>query len=102
MTIFAFVALWIILEAHGTVAPAQEHFLSLTGTVVAIQGGARKWLEVKNEADGVTVHFRIGHNTVYVPHRLPDTGEKVRVMYFIEKGVHVATKVLIFSKEQAN
>jgi hypothetical protein len=98
---FAFVALWIMLEAFVPVARAQEHFLTVTGTVVGIQGGARKWLEVKNEADGTTVNFRIGHNTVYVPHRLPDTGDKVRVMYFIEKGVHVATKVLIFNKDQS-
>ena len=92
------IALWLALEAHALAA--QEHFLTLTGTVVAIQGGVRKWLEIKGETDEAVVSFRIGKNTVYVPRRYPDIGEKVRVMYITEKGVHVATKVLIFNKEE--
>ena len=100
-TFFIFIlALWLALEAGALVA--QEHFLTLTGTVVAIQGGARKWLDVKSETDEVTVSFRIGRNTVYVPSRYPNVGEKVRVVYMTEKGVSVATKVLIFSKEQTD
>ncbi len=98
--IVAFIALWFGLEACPLVA--QEHFPTLTGTVVAIQGGARKWLEVKSDTDGETVSFRIGRNTVYVPQRYPDIGEKVRVLYIVDKGVNVATKVLTFSKEQTN
>ena len=93
------VVLALALEACPLVA--QEHFPTLTGTVVAIEGGARKWLEVKNETDGETVNFRIGRNTVYVPQRYPNIGEKVRILYYTEKGVNIATKVLIF-KEQAN
>lgn len=94
------VALWVALEANLLVA--EEHFPTLTGIVVGIQGGARKWLDVKNEADGATVSFRIGRNTVYVPNRLPNAGEKVRILFITEKGVNIATKVLIFSKEQTN
>ena len=98
--IMVLVALWLALEAN--VLLAQEHFPTLTGTVIGIQGGARKWLEVRNEADGATVSLRIGRNTTYVPSRLPNPGEKVRVMYYTEKGVNIATKVLIYSKEQTN
>jgi len=87
------------LVANGLVA--QEHFPTLTGTVVGIEGGARKWLEVKSETDGETVNFRIGRNTTYVPQRYPNVGEKVRILYFVEKGVNVASKVLIF-KDSAN
>jgi hypothetical protein len=93
------VALWFTLGANGLVA--QEHFPTLTGTVVGIEGGARKWLEVKSDTDGVTVNFRIGRNTVYVPQKYPDIGEKVRILYVVDKGVNVATKVLIF-KDSAN
>ncbi len=100
LMMIACVALGLALEACPSVA--QEHFPTLTGTVVAIEGGARKWLEVKNDTDGEVVNFRIGRNTTYVPQRFPAIGEKVRILYFTEKGVNIATKVLIFSKEQAN
>ncbi len=94
------VALGLALEACPSVA--QEHFPTLTGTVVKIEGGARKWLEVKSDTDGETVNFRIGRNTTYVPQRFPAIGEKVRILYFTDKGVNIATKVLIFNKDQAN
>ena len=71
-------------------------------TVVAIERGARKWLEVKSETDETVVNFRIGRNTVYVPQRYPNIGEKVRILYITEKGVNVATKVFIFSKDSSN
>ncbi len=94
------IALGLTLEAYPLVA--QEHFPTLTGTVVAIEGGARKWLEVKSDSDGEVVNFRIGRNTTYVPQRFPSIGEKVRILYFTDKGVNIATKVLIFNKDQAN
>ncbi len=98
--VIACVVLGLAVEACPLVA--QEHFPTLTGTVVAIEGGARKWLEVKNDTDGEVVKFRIGRNTTYVPQRFPGIGEKVRILYFTDKGVNIATKVLIFNKEQAN
>jgi len=69
----------------------------LTGIVVAIEGSARMWLEVKSETDATVVNFRIGRDTVYVPQRYPNVGEKVRILYIVDKGVNTATKVLIFS-----
>ena len=92
------IALWLSLEARPLVA--QEHYLTLTGTVVGIQGGVRKWLEVKSDTNESTTNFRIGRNTVYVPRRYPNAGEKVRVLYIVQKGVSIATKVLIFGKEK--
>ena len=89
------IVLWFALEAHAQMA--QDPIV--TGTVVTIQGGARKWLEVKNEKDGATVNFRIGRNTEYIPHRYPNIGETVRVTYLTEKGVNIATKLVIFSKK---
>ena len=88
-------ALGLVLGTDALVA--QEHFPTLTGTVVAIEGGARKWLEVKSDTDETVVNFRIGRNTVYVPQRYPNIGEKVRILYITDKGVNIATKVLIFS-----
>jgi hypothetical protein len=88
------IALWFALEAHALMA--QDSIV--TGTVVTIQGGVRKWLKVTNEKDGATVNFRIGRNTEYIPHRYPNIGETVRVTYITEKGVNIATKVVIFSK----
>ena len=88
------IALWFALEAHALMA--QDSIV--TGTVVTVQGGIRKWLEVKSEKDGATVNFRIGRNTEYIPHRYPNIGETVRVTYTTEKGVNIATKVVIFSK----
>jgi hypothetical protein len=96
--IIFFVVLWLALEASALVA--QEHFLTLTGSVTGIRGGLRKWLEVKSEKDGGAVNFRIGRNTAYVPRRYPSIGEKVRVTYIVEKGVNIATKVLIFGDEK--
>ena len=89
------IGLALLLGANALVA--QEHFPTLTGTVVAIEGGARKWLEVKSDSDGAVVNFRIGRKTTYVPQRYPSIGEKVRILYMTEKGVNIATKVLIFS-----
>ncbi len=101
LTLAVICVIWgLALEVCPSVG--QEHFPTLTGTVVAIEGSARKWLEVKSDADGEVVNFRIGRNTTYVPQRFPSIGEKVRVLYFTDKGVNIATKVLIFSKEQAD
>jgi hypothetical protein len=99
MTITLFIALWLALGAHALIA--QEHFPTLTGIVVGIDGDARKWLEVKSETDGVSMNFRIRGDTIYVPYRYPTIGEKVRILYITEKGVSIATKILIFSGEKS-
>jgi len=87
------VALWLILETNVLVA--QDHYATLTGTVVGVHRGLRKWLDVKSDKDQAAVDFRIGTKTVYIPHRYPYAGEKVKIEYLTEKGVNVAFVVTI-------
>jgi hypothetical protein len=62
---------------------------------VAIQGGFRKWLDVKSNKDEIIVNFRIGRDTVYTPQRYLDPGEKVKVEYLPYRGVDVAYRVTV-------
>jgi hypothetical protein len=96
--ILIFIGLWLMLEAHALVS--QERYSTLTGTVVGIQGGFRKWIDVKGDKDEVTVNFRIGRKTVYIPHRYPYIGEKVKVEYLTEQGANVAYTVTILGESK--
>lgn len=89
--IFVFIIALLMLEANHLVA--QEKFSILIGKVVGIRG--RWWLDVESEKDKAIVNFRIGHKTVYIPHRYPYSGEKVKVEYLIERGAPVAFTVNI-------
>lgn len=93
MFIFTFVALLLMLEANSLVS--KENCSTFIGTVVGIQGGFRKWLDVKSANEGVISNFRIGKDTVYIPHRYPYIGEKVKVDYCLIRGVDVAYTVTI-------
>ena len=93
MAVCTAVALCLMLEANLSVA--QDHYTTLTGTVVGVHRGFRKALEVKSDKDQASVIFRIGKKTVYIPHRYPSAGERVKVEYLIEKGVNVAFVVTI-------
>jgi hypothetical protein len=53
------------------------------------------WLDVESETDKAVVNFRIGRKTVYVPHRYPNAGEKVKVEYLVHRGTPVAYTVTI-------
>ena len=75
--------------------PRQEQYSTVTGTAVGIHRGIRKGLAVKSDRDQVTVNFRIGKHTVYIPHRYPGIGEKVRVEFLTIKGANVAYKITI-------
>ena len=94
--ILAFVA-FLLLEASASIA--QGPYSTLVGTVKGIR--ARLWLDVESETDKAAVNFRIGRKTVYVPHRYPLAGEKVKVEYLTQRGVPVAYTVTILegSKE---
>ena len=89
--IFAFVVAWLMLEVNPSMA--QEKFSVLTGKVVGIR--ARLWLDVQSEKDKAIVNFRIGHKTVYIPHRYPNPGERVKVEYLVQRGTSVAFTVNI-------
>jgi hypothetical protein len=91
--IFTFIALWVMLKANALFS--QQHYSTFTGAVVGIQGGFRKWLDVKSNKDGLIVNFRIGRDTVYTPHRYPYPGEKVKVEYLPSRGVDVAYRVTV-------
>ena len=70
--VIIFIALWLMLETNVLVA--QDHYTTLTGTVVAVYKGFRKAIEVKSDKDQATVIFRVGKKTVYNPNRYPSAG----------------------------
>ena len=86
-----FIAALLMLEASHLIA--QEKFSILNGKVIGIR--ARSWLDVESETDKAVVNFRIGYKTVYVPHRYPSPGEKVKVEYLVHRGTPVAYTVTI-------
>ncbi len=82
-----------MLEANALFS--QQHYSTFIGTVVGIQGGFRKWLDVKSNRDELIVNFRIGRDTIYTPRRYPYPGEKVKVEYLPNRGVDVAYRVTV-------
>ena len=91
--ILTFVFLLLMLEANALVS--KENCSTFTGTVVGIQGGFRKWLDVKSTKEDLIANFRIGRDTVYTPYRYPLPGEKVKVEYLVHRGTPVAYTVTI-------
>lgn len=89
--VLVFIAALLMLEASHLMA--QEKFSILNGKVLGIR--ARMWLDVESETDKAVVNFRIGRKTVYVPHRYPNPGEKVKVEYLTQRGTPVAYTVTI-------
>ena len=89
--VLVFIAALLMLEASHLMA--QEKFSILNGKVLGIR--ARMWLDVESETDKAVVNFRIGRKTVYVPHRYPNPGEKVKVEYLTQRGTSVAYTVTI-------
>jgi hypothetical protein len=94
--IFIFILVWLILEANPLIA--QGPYSILTGKVVGIR--SRLWLDVESEKDKAIVNFRIGHRTVYIPHRYPNPGEMVKVEYLVQRGVPVAFTVNILENKK--
>jgi len=89
--IFAFIAMLLMLEANHLMA--QGPYSILTGKVLGIRG--RMWLDVESGTDKAIVNFRIGRKTVYIPHRYPNPGERVKVEYLVQRGAPVAFTVNI-------
>jgi hypothetical protein len=89
--IFTLIISLLVLEANVLIA--QGSYSILKGKVVGIR--SRLWLDVESETDKAIVNFRIGHKTVYIPHRYPNPGEKVKVEYLTQRGVPVAFTVTI-------
>ncbi len=89
--IFAFIITLLMLEANHLIA--QEKYSVLTGKVLGVR--ARMWLDVESEVDKAIVNFRIGRKTIYVPHRYPNPGERVKVEYLTNRGTPVGYTVTI-------
>ena len=89
--IFTFIIALSILEANRLMA--QEKYSVLTDKVIGIWAGL--WLDVESQKDKAIVNFRIGRKTVYIPHRYPNPGERVKVEYLIQRGTPVAFTVNI-------
>lgn len=85
-----------MLDAYPLIA--QGPYSVLTGKVVGIR--SRLWLDVETEKDKAIVNFRIGHKTVYIPHRYPNPGERVKVEYLVQRGVPVAFTVNILENKK--
>ncbi len=94
--IFAFIIALLVLEANHLMA--QEKFSVLTGKVIGIRAGL--WLDVESQKDRAIVNFRIGRKTVYVPHRYPNPGERVKVEYLLQRGTPVAFTVNILKSSK--
>ncbi len=71
-----------------TIEGRAENYSILTGTVTQISW---RWLVIES-GDGEIVPLRVGWRTVY-PNRIPYVGDKVKVEYLIDRGVHVAYSV---------
>jgi hypothetical protein len=93
--ILTFIIALIMLEANTLIA--QTSFSVLNGKVVGI---SRIWLNVESEKDKAIVNFRIGRKTVYIPHRYPNLGEKVKVEYLTAQGTPVAYTVTILESSK--
>lgn len=94
--IFSFIITLLILEANHLIA--QEKYSILTGKVLGVR--MRMWLDVESEVDKAVVNFRIGRKTVYVPHRYPNPGERVKVEYLTHRGIPVGYTVTILESSK--
>ena len=82
-----------LLLLEGSTSIAQGNYSVLVGSVKGMR--ARIWLDVESETDKAVVNFRVGRKTVYVPHRFPVAGEKVKVEYLTQRGIPVAYTVTV-------
>ena len=69
---------------------AQQYFF-FQGKVESLY---KEQLTVKGDKSE-TMYFAIGRRTVYIPNRLPGTGERVKVTYYLRRGHNVASQVEI-------
>ncbi|NWG02457.1 MAG: hypothetical protein HXY44_06355 [Syntrophaceae bacterium] len=94
--ILLFIVVLLLIQTNHLIA--QGPYSVLTGKVIGIR--ARLWLDIESETDKAIVNFRIGHKTVYVPHRYPNPGERVKVEYLVQRGVPVAFTVNILEDKK--
>ncbi len=83
---FVTVIIFLLLTIEGQ---AQDHSI-LTGTVTDV---SLRWLVIQSH-HGKSTAFRVGWKTFY-PNGVPYLGDKVKVEYFVDRGVHIAYSVAI-------
>jgi len=78
----------LIIFLFLTIEGQAQNYSILTGTVTQVSW---RWLVIESN-DGKIVPLRVGWKTVY-PNHIPFVGDKVKVEYLIDRGVHVAYSV---------
>jgi hypothetical protein len=81
---FVSLIIFLLLAIEGQA----QNYSILTGTVTQ---SSWRWLVIESN-DGKIVPLRVGWKTLY-PNRIPFVGDRVKVEYLIDRGVHVAYSV---------
>jgi len=84
-TIFA-----TIFVIGSEITSAQQYF-TFEGKVVSISRGD---IGIQGNK-GEIMNFAVGRRTIYIPHRLPGIGERVKVSYLFQRGRNVGYQVEI-------
>ncbi len=88
---FVTLIIFLLLTIEGRA----QNYSILTGTVTEVSW---RWLVIESN-DGKIVPLRIGWRTLY-PNHIPFVGDRVRVEYLIDRGVHVAYSVAVLENER--
>ena len=88
---FVTLIIFLLLTIEGQA----QNYSILTGTVTEVSW---RWLVIESN-DGKIVPLRVGWKTVY-PNHIPFVGDKVRVEYLIDRGVHIAYSVAPLENEK--
>ena len=88
---FVTLIIFLLLTIEGQA----QNYSILTGTVTEVSW---RWLVIESN-DGRIVPLRVGWKTVY-PNHIPFVGDKVRVEYLIDRGVHIAYSVAPLENEK--
>lgn len=78
-----------------TIEGRAQNYSILTGTVTEV---SLRWVVIETQ-EGKTVPFRVGWRTMY-PNDIPTPGDTVKVVYLMDRSVHVAYSVLVLGNEK--
>ena len=81
----------LLLFAISLEISLAEQYFKYVGNVVDVHKGT---MSVKGDK-GEVMHFAVGKKTIYIPHRVPAIGERVRVTYFFRKGNYIGSQIEI-------
>lgn len=89
--LFVTLIIFLLLTIEGQA----QNYSFLTGTVTEFSW---RWLVIESD-HGKIVPLRVGWKTLY-PNHLPFVGDRVKVEYLIDRGVHVAYSVSVLRNEK--